>query len=188
MALRRFHYDAAFERYLRRRQIPYIAVDEAKRAIVKNDPGSGPAPSFVSGPIKLKSFDFVVYSRHNDNLLVEVKGRKLGGCGPARNGKRAGYFDNWVTRADIESLLRWERLFGAGFRAAFAFVYWCQAGSNRTPGHEMFQSVNRWYTLVVVTVSDYQTHIKPRSRSWQTVDIPAARFAALAKPMTHLLG
>ena len=32
MAQRRFHYEQAFERYLRQHAIPYVAVDEAKRA------------------------------------------------------------------------------------------------------------------------------------------------------------
>lgn len=47
MAQRRFHYEQAFEYYLRSKKIPYVSVDEAKKAI--------------HGPKKLKSFDFVVY-------------------------------------------------------------------------------------------------------------------------------
>src|SRR5688500_7028395 len=44
MADRKIHYEAAFEAYLRERGIPYVAVDEAKKAIFAN--------------AKLKSFDF----------------------------------------------------------------------------------------------------------------------------------
>ena len=70
MVLRRFHYDLAFEHYLRQNGIPYVAVDEAKRAL-SGRYASGQAPA------KLKSFDFVVYSEAGANLLVDVKGRKL---------------------------------------------------------------------------------------------------------------
>ena len=63
MAHRNIHYEAAFEDYLRAKGWPYIAVDEAKKAI------------FAGGAIK--SFDFLVYSASGPNLLVDVKGRKF---------------------------------------------------------------------------------------------------------------
>src|SRR5438067_1897458 len=62
MADRNIHYEAAFEAYLRQRGIPYVAVDEAKRALFAN--------------AKLKGFDFVVYSKNGPNLLIDVKGRQ----------------------------------------------------------------------------------------------------------------
>ena len=36
MADRSVHYEAAFEAYLRHKGIPYVAVDEAKRALFAN--------------------------------------------------------------------------------------------------------------------------------------------------------
>ena len=57
MADRTVHYEAAFEAYLREQGIPYVAVDEAKKALFST--------------AKLKSFDFVVYSKNGRNLLVE---------------------------------------------------------------------------------------------------------------------
>jgi len=62
MADRNIHYEAAFEAFLRDKGIPYVAVDEAKKALFAN--------------AKLKSFDFVVYSRNGPNLLIDVKGRQ----------------------------------------------------------------------------------------------------------------
>ena len=56
-------YEAAFEAMLRARGIPYVPIDEAKRALFSS--------------AKLKSFDFVVYSKTGPNLLVDVKGRQL---------------------------------------------------------------------------------------------------------------
>src|SRR6476661_1686626 len=60
---RNIHYEAAFEAFLRDRGIPCVAVDEAKKALFAN--------------ARLKSFDFVVYSKSGPNLLIDVKGRQL---------------------------------------------------------------------------------------------------------------
>ncbi len=75
MAQRRFHYEQAFEYYLRANQIPAIAVDEAKRAL---------QPLGVQKD--LKNFDFVVHSQSGMNLLVDVKGRKIS---PRRSSKKS---------------------------------------------------------------------------------------------------
>ena len=62
--VRRFvHYEAAFEDYLRAKGLPYVGVDEKKKAIFRT--------------AKLKSFDFIVYSETGLNLLIDVKGRKF---------------------------------------------------------------------------------------------------------------
>ena len=36
MTQRRFHYEKAFEYYLRANKIPYVAVDEAKKSLISN--------------------------------------------------------------------------------------------------------------------------------------------------------
>src|SRR4051812_12757568 len=104
MADRTVHYEAAFEGFLRDRRIPYVAVDEAKRALFAN--------------AKLKSFDFVVYPQNKPRLLVDVKGRSL------RNRAKRSGFETWTTEADVKDLLQWEQVFGDGFTAVFGFVYW----------------------------------------------------------------
>src|SRR3954452_22498425 len=103
MADRKVHYEAAFEAFLRERGIPYVAVDEAKKAIFAN--------------AKLKSFDFVVYSKNGPNLLVDVKGRQM-------QGKARRAFESWTTEKDITDLMEWERVFGEGFKAILSFIYW----------------------------------------------------------------
>lgn len=173
MAQRRFHYDQAFERYLRGRGIPYVAVDEARRAISGGGGGGGPDPA------KLKNFDFVVYSRSGSNLLVDVKGR--------RHFRPNHCLENWVTDHDIESLSCWESLFGQGFTAAFVFLYWCDALPPGVLFHDTFESNDRWYSVLAVTLADYRTHIRPRSASWGTVSVPAQTFQTLARPMYELL-
>jgi hypothetical protein len=169
MAQRRFHYEVAFERYLREQAIPYVAVDEAKRAL-----------QGARTPHTLKSFDFVVYSQKGPNLLVDVKGRK-------HSGRSAKSLDNWVTTGDVEGLVQWEKIFGEGFIGAFAFLYWCEAQPPDALFTEIFASGERWYALLVVRLSDYRAHLKRRSTKWETVNIPAKDFAMLARPIKDLL-
>ena len=64
MANRDNHYEAAFEAYLRSHDVPYVAVDEAKRSLL-SDGGS------------LKSLDFIVSSPGDTTWLVDVKGRRF---------------------------------------------------------------------------------------------------------------
>ncbi len=63
MARRHIHYEAAFEDYLRSRGLPYVAVDETRKAIFAGT--------------RVKSFDFLVYHDRGSNRLVDVKGRKF---------------------------------------------------------------------------------------------------------------
>src|SRR5437773_11807276 len=104
MADRTVHYEAAFEAFLREKAIPYVPVDEAKRALFAN--------------AKLKSFDFVVYSKNGPNLLIDVKGRQL----RDRTGRKG--FETWATERDINDLKQWEQVFGEGFKAILTFIYW----------------------------------------------------------------
>src|SRR4051812_5735172 len=105
MADRSVHYEAAFEAYLRDKGIPYVAVDEAKKAMFSN--------------AKLKSFDFVVYNKSGPNLLVDIKGRQLRG-----RGGRTPSYQTWATEQDVADLLQWQQVFGDGFEAVLMFVYW----------------------------------------------------------------
>jgi hypothetical protein len=169
MAQRRHHYEHAFEEYLRTRRIPYVAVDEARKALL---PHAG-LPGIDQGP-SLKSFDFVIYGQ-GANLLVEVKGRRV-----AHRTKTAGRLESWVTAEDVESLGRWEGLFGPEFDALFLFVYWC----NQQPPDALFQEVfehrGRWYALRSVRVREYAAAMKVRSPRWGTVDIPGAVFERIS--------
>ena len=96
------HYEAALEAWLRRYRVPYVAIDERRRALY---------PAAAS----LKSLDFIVSSTCGSRWLIDVKGRRF----PA--GKQ--YFRNWSTEDDVRSLSRWEHLFGRGFSSLFVFAY-----------------------------------------------------------------
>ncbi|MEM9020702.1 MAG: HYExAFE family protein [Planctomycetota bacterium] len=177
MANRRFHYDRAFEHYLRANTIPYIAVDEAKRALTADRRGR-------MLPTKLKSFDFVVYSENGPNLLVDVKGRKHAGT---RSGGGGRAFQNWVTRDDVGSLNKWAEIFGDGFEPAFAFLFWCDAQPPDALFHEVFAYGERWYAVLAVRLADYAEHMRGRSAKWDTVSIPAKAFTDHSGPLMELL-
>jgi hypothetical protein len=165
MADRSVHYEAAFEAFLRDRGIPYVAVDEAKKALFAN--------------ARLKSFDFVVYSKRGPNLLVDVKGRTC------RNRSHRVGFETWATEQDVRDLMEWEQVFGDGFKAVFIFVYWIEPPLNADTG--MFQHHERWYLMMGIDLAEYRSHMRRRSPKWETVSLPAQEFRSLARPLENWL-
>jgi hypothetical protein len=184
MAQRRHHYERAFEAYLRRRRLPYVAVDEAKKALLPADARLEVGVE-GGGAMSLKSFDFVLYTADGagpdrPNLLVDVKGRKVGG---ARRPGSPGRLESWVTEDDVASLRVWERLFGRGFAAAFVFVYWCDQQPPDGLFQEIFTHGERWYATRAVRLGEYARHMRPRSRRWRTVHVPRADFERISHPL-----
>ncbi|MFN4243162.1 MAG: HYExAFE family protein [Tepidisphaerales bacterium] len=165
MADRTVHYEAAFEELLRQRHLPYVAVDEARRALFAGT--------------SLKSFDFVVYSPSGPNLLVDVKGR----C--CRDREHVRGFDSWATEQDVDDLIAWQRVFGHGFISLFAFLYWIESPMLPEPG--MFEHRDRWYFGLGVPVTDYRDHMRRRSPRWGTVCLAAGDFRRLATPLDRWL-
>jgi hypothetical protein len=165
MADRTVHYEAAFEAFLRCKGIPYVAVDEAKKALFSN--------------AKLKSFDFVVYSKNGPNLLIDVKGRQV----RDRTGRKG--FETWTTQRDVEDLQQWEQVFGDGFKAVLTFVYWIDPPLAPEPG--MFEHRDRWYILMGIDLAEYRNAMRRRSAKWETVCLPAEEFRNLARPLESWL-
>ena len=98
------HYERAFGNWLIDNRVQYIAVDEQKRAAL--------------GRAKFKSFDYLLYPRHQPIIVAEVKGRSFKGA------SFAGLtgFECWVGADDIEGLSRWQQVFGSTHIAAFVFA------------------------------------------------------------------
>ena len=176
MAQRRFHYEQAFEHYLRAGRLPYIAVDEARKSLIQ--------PNQTRKDGTLKSFDFVVYGPR-ENQLVDVKGRKcrIPTGRSARSGSTIGRLESWVTQDDIDSLTEWESLFGSGFRAYFVFLYWCEAQPPDALFQEIFSFKDRWYAPRAVALSDYVKYMRRRSEKWKTVSIPTSAFKEISVPV-----
>jgi hypothetical protein len=165
MADRTVHYEAAFEAFLRDRGTPCVAVDEAKRALFAN--------------ARLKSFDFVVYSQNGPNLLIDVKGRQANRRSSGRT------FETWTTERDVNDLIQWEEIFGGGYKALLAFVYWIDAPLVEEPG--VYCHKGRWYRMMGIDLSEYRNHMRRRSAKWETVALPAEDFKSLARPIESWL-
>lgn len=169
MVNRLIHYEAAFEHYLRLRQVPYVAVDEAKKALFAN--------------ASLKSFDFVVYSGEGPNLLVDVKGRKF----PYITGRQRRYWENWVEQADLDDLARWEEIFGYGFQGLLVFVYHLGGAELTTHFDDCIEFRGEHYAFVAAQSSLYARHARQRSRSWDTVSMPLALFRELSSGISAFI-
>ncbi|MDX2148438.1 MAG: HYExAFE family protein [Planctomycetota bacterium] len=212
MTQRRHHYEVAFEAFLRRRRVPYVAVNEARKALL---PDSTPLKvhrvrdDATTASASLKSFDFVIYG-DSSNLLVEVKGRRiasrkpresstehapdfggtqLGLGGFALSAQAAAHYkraaprlESWVTLDDVEALKIWQSLFGPEFEAAFVFVYWCEDQPADGLFHEVFEHNRRWYSLRAIRVEDYARHMVVRSPKWRTMHVPASVFERICSP------
>lgn len=188
MAQRRHHYESAFEEYLRAKRIPYVAVNEARKALLPptaeftvSTPGSDSAK-----PDALKCFDFVVYSERG-NLLIDIKGRRVARRkapttgSPLAAAPRSG-LESWVTQDDVDSLSRWRTLFGEGFDAAFVFVYWCDDQPPDGLFQEVFEHRGRWYAVRSVKMDPYVAAMKQRSLKWRTVHVPSRDFERISEP------
>lgn len=169
MAKRDNHYEAAFEAYLRARQVAYVAVDEAKRSLLSE--GS------------LKSLDFIVTPRGLGHAwLADVKGRRF----PA--GQQKQYWKNWTTGEELQSLARWEELLGAQFTGLFVFAYHIVGDFSPIPTEQLFHFRERWYAFLAVRLYHYTAHAHVISPRWDTRALSAGKFRELAEPMDQLLG
>ncbi len=161
-------YEAAFEQFLQKRQTPYVAVDEAKRAAFRD--------------AKLKSFDFIVYSTQGTNWLVDVKGRRWIGRG---GGRRSGW-ENWVTQEDLSGLRQWQEVFGRGFAALLVFAYRLD-GEGTPPWEIVYEHRGAQYVFAGVPLDEYEPQARVRSPKWGTVSLPVREFAQHVRPIAEWL-
>lgn len=165
MTRRYIHYEAAFEDYLRSEGLAYIAVDEHRKAI------------FNGG--RIKSFDFIVYRAQGPNWLVDVKGRKF----PYEHDGRRRYWENWITREDLDALTSWEQAFGDGFQAVFVFAYVLLAPGDRQPTAHVHPFQGSEYAFMCVSLEEYRQGCRLRSPKWDTLSLSAAEFRRQATPI-----
>lgn len=144
--------------------------------------------------MSLKSFDFVLYGQ-GTNLLVEVKGRRISRprrrpsvspmltLGSELKPPPRARLESWVTYDDVESLTRWQALFGPEFEAAFVFVYWCDEQPPDALFEEIMEHRGKWYAIRAVTLGAYARSMKVRSPRWRTVHVPSAAFERISRPL-----
>jgi hypothetical protein len=167
MAKRENHYEAAFEEFLRRRRVPYVAVDEARRALVSDS--------------SLKSLDFIVSSPRGGGWLVDVKGRRF------PSGEQKHYWKNWSTRDDLRSLSAWEKLFGEPFGGLFVFAYNIVGDRAPLAQRQLFEFRGGLYGFVAIRLADYAAAARPISPAWDTVAMPTLAFRERAASLDSFL-
>jgi hypothetical protein len=161
------HYEIAFESYLQKQRLCYVAVDETRRALI------GDAP--------VKSLDFLVFGRDGARLVIDVKGRRFP-AGPPKRPRRV--WECWSFRDDIDGLQRWSSLAGPSFRGLLVFAYHLHHSvemSLDTP--DLHVCRGRRYLFRAVDVDDYRQHMRTRSPRWDTVTLPRAIFRRLVRPL-----
>lgn len=171
MVKRGNHYELAFEEYLRSRQVPYLAVDESRRSLLPVD---------ELAHTSLKNLDFIVNASLGVTWLIDVKGRRF-----PSGGKQ--YWKNWSTSDDLESLARWERLFGPTARGLYVFAYNIIGDRAPLPPHELFEYRDSLYGFVAIERADYAEHARLLSSRWATIMVPTAKFRELARPVSCLI-
>ncbi|MBS0209765.1 MAG: HYExAFE family protein [Planctomycetes bacterium] len=168
MANRDNHYEAAFEALLREQRIPYVAVDEARRAKL--------------GDASMKSLDFIVSTVQGWSWLVDVKGRRF------PSGRQKQYWRNWSTQDDLASLTRWEHVFGQQSRGLFVFAYLVVGDRAPLPLEQLYCFREQWYGFVAIPLAHYAAHARQLSPRWGTVSMPVREFRQLAAPWQELCG
>lgn len=163
---RRVHYEAAFEDLLRSRGVPYVAVDETRRAIFAG--------------ARIKSFDFLVYAPAGRPWIIDVKGRRFPYT--TSRGNRC-YWENWVCRPDLDGLNEWQGVFGGDFEARFVFAYLLDGPADRWPAVRPHLFRGQHYAFFSVALTDYQRHCHRRSSRWDTLSVPRPIFRRIIQPI-----
>lgn len=163
--IRSNHYDAAFETWLRLHRIPYVAVDERRRALLAEQ--------------SIKSPDFLVQSPKLGRIVIDVKGRKQ------LSGAQHRRWENWATQDDLTSLDAWEQIFGGQFKSLLVFAYELSAEDPAQP--EMLEFRDRRYSFHGVWAAEYRQAMRERSARWETVWLPSREYRQLRFPLTQFL-
>jgi len=158
-------YEAAFETFLREQGLCYVAVDEARRAVL--------------GDVPVKNLDFIVLGPSGAKLLVDVKGRQFPG-GPA--GKPRYVWESWATQEDVNGLTHWQGLFGADYLPLFVFMYRVLPSVTLSDTPDIWRCKDEVYLFRAVALDDYRKNMHVRSPKWGTVGLHKGTFEQIARP------
>jgi hypothetical protein len=161
-------YEAAFEAFLREQGLCYVAVDEAKRAVL--------------GDVPVKNLDFIVLGPTGARLLVDVKGRQFPG-GPAA--KPRYVWESWATQEDVNGLTHWQGLFGADYRPLFVFMYRVLPTVTLEDTPDLWRHKGEVYLFRAVALDDYRKNMRVRSPKWGTVGLLKGAFEQIARPFRY---
>jgi hypothetical protein len=163
------HYERAFEAWLIDHSVEYVRADEHRRI--------GTARRSV------KNFDFLLYAPLGRRIIIEVKGRTFAGTSFA--GLKG--LECWVTRDDVRGLGMWQKAFGPGHEAAFAFAYRVRNVDVDFDGRDVLCLASIPYLFLCVRLEDYQRYMRQRSPRWQTVTLSAEHFRRCVLDLSTLV-
>lgn len=162
------HYEVAFEAYLSRHGLCYIAVDETRRALWSGEP--------------VKSLDFLVFGPSGARLVVDIKGRRFPGGTPK---KPRRVWESWSAREDVDGLVRWAYLAGEGWRGLLVFAYELHPSIELPPTTpDLWTSRGKRYLFRAVDIDEYKVYMRVRSPRWGTVSLPRDLFRSLVRPLS----
>jgi len=165
----RAHYESAFEDILRKCQIPYIAINENKRPIVKKE--------------AIKNFDFIVYSKKG-KYLIDIKGKFF----PYEYSRgRPNYWENWITLDDIKGLKFWEKIFGREFRSFIIYPFLIRNKKDKGQFIFVYTFKNNSYGIVTISMKTYLKESKSRSKKWKAIYVSREKFSKLVTPLNKLI-
>jgi hypothetical protein len=162
-------YETAFEAYLREQGLCYVAVDEARRAVL--------------GDVPVKNLDFIVLGPTGARLLVDVKGRRFPG-GPKE--KPRYVWESWATRDDVDGLTHWQGLFGNDYLPLFVFMYRVMP-TVELPADtlDVWRHKGETYLLRAVRLDEYRQNMRVRSPKWGTVNLTKDTFEKIVRPFRY---
>jgi len=165
----RAHYESAFEDILRKCQIPYIAINENKRPIIKKE--------------AIKNFDFIVYSKKG-KYLIDIKGKffpyEYSYGGP-------NYWENWITSDDIKGLKFWQKIFGKGFKSFIIYPFLIKYKKDKKQFGYIYTFKDNLYGIVAISMELYLKNSKSRSKKWKAIYVSRDKFRKLAVSLNKLI-
>jgi len=173
MARRKGHhseYECMFEAYLRKKEIPYIAVDEKKRPVTRYG--------------TIKNFDFIIHSKRG-NFTVDIKGKEFP---QSATQNRAGLrWQNWVKNTDLQGLTFWRDIMGDFFTPIIVFAYKVIFPRDIYLFWDLFNYRGFAYGLMAVSLEDYKKYAKLRSPKWGVYSVNKEEFLEIIHPLRYFI-
>ena len=119
-------------------------------------------------------------------VRVEPGRRGEGEAGQEWPGRRD--WENWVTTDDLDGLVRWQAMFGPGFRAVLAFAYAEPIQPFPLPGDNgAYEFRGLEYRFWAVGLDDYVAHLRSRGPAWKAVAMARRAFRRRVRPLLEWL-
>ena len=167
------HYEKALESFLRKKKILYLAINEAKRPLFRNE--------------RVKNFDFLLITKKKELLLCDVKGKFF----PYEYGKSKNYWENWITKDDLKYLELWDKEFGKKAIGIILYIYWIKKEEDKKWFKDIYEYKRKRYAFVTIDWKTYKKYMKPRSKTgegkYNAIAMPRREFSRLVKPLSFYL-